>query len=104
MILLVIVASLFYRTANKKMLNGILWSVLAVLTWFGSQFIAGLIIGLTNPRMLDNDGGLILWGIVASVAGTVGLYVLMEMAAKKKLDQKPGHNDDIMDDTNFDEL
>ncbi|MEO9532973.1 MAG: hypothetical protein ABJG68_15575 [Crocinitomicaceae bacterium] len=104
MILLIIVASLFYRSAKKRALNGALWGFLAVLTWFGSQVIAGVIIGLSNPMLLDSDAALTMWGLVASIAGSIGLFVLLEMTAKKKSNKVKAISDDIMDDGDFDNL
>ena len=104
MILLIIVASLFYRSAKKRALHGALWGFLAVLTWFGSQVIAGVIIGLTNPSLLNSDASLTIWGLVASVAGSIGLFVLLEIAAKKKSNKVKTVSDEIMDDGDFDDL
>lgn len=104
MILLIIVASLFYRTAKRKKLNGALWGFLAVLMWFGAQFFAAFILVMSESDALLDDGSVTIWTLGSSIVGTIILYVLLEMAAKKKLGHKAVHSDDIMDDTNFDDL
>jgi hypothetical protein len=77
---------------------------LAVVTWFVAQVIAGVIIGLTDPRLLESDGLLMMWGFVASILGSIGLFVLLEMAAKRKTGSKVSQNDDIMDDSSIADL
>lgn len=104
MILLIIVASIFFRSAKKRALNGFLWAILAVLTWFAAQIIAGVIIAFTNERLLDNDFLVMMWGVVASVLGSIGLFVLLQLAAKRKSEKKIFQNDEIMDDPSIDDL
>lgn len=43
----IIIATIFiYKTANQNGYNAILWSVIAVVTFFGVQLLLGIIVGI----------------------------------------------------------
>ena len=103
LILVGIVAG-FYNLAKKKDLNGALYAVLAIVFWFGGQFIAGLILGVMDPYALDDMGKLIIWGLGGSIGGIAILYFILMSAAKKKESAVIETSEEIMDDTSIDDL
>lgn len=94
----------FYNMAKKRELQPVLWAVLSLVAWFGSQFIAGMILGLTNPYALNDTGSLLIWGLGGSVLGVVILYFIMESVHKSRLNKKREVNDELMDDDSSFEL
>jgi len=95
----------FYSSAQKKGLTPWVWGVLSIVSWFGSQFIFGVIWGMVNPRSgLDDVMTLLLVGLGVSITSLIILYQIMNAQAKKLGETKMGGNDEIMDDTDFDDL
>lgn len=87
----------FYNLAKKKGLNPVLYAILSIVFWFGFQFIAGFILGLTDPYALDDYGTLIIWGLAGSVLGIVVLYVILINAAKAKEQKEVVMSEDVVD-------
>jgi len=99
MILAAIIGFLFYRAAEKKNLKPWLWAILGAGSYFGGQFFAGIIIGLTNPEMLEEDNFSLLG--IALVAGLVAVgitYLVMESVGKNNKTKKESVNEDLLDD------
>jgi uncharacterized membrane protein (DUF106 family) len=52
--ILIGIGSIFFKKAKAHELNRILWSIIGVGSYFVSQLIAGVIIGLFSSELLDN--------------------------------------------------
>jgi len=99
MILIVIIAVLFYRAAGKRNLSPWLWTILGAGSYFVGQFMAGIILGLTNSAVLMGDD-LQLIG-VALIAGLIAItitYFIMEAVAKNKKQKKDVVDENLLDD------
>jgi uncharacterized membrane protein YeaQ/YmgE (transglycosylase-associated protein family) len=100
-ILIAIIAG-FYNAAKKRNLNGILYAVLSIVSWFGAQFIAALLKITIDPYSSENE--LIVVGLVGSVIGIAILFGIMHYAARKKGENQQEVSDEIMDDVTLDDL
>jgi F0F1-type ATP synthase assembly protein I len=87
----------FYNLAKKKGLNPILYAVLSIVFWFGFQFIAGFILGLTDPYAVDDFAMLVVWGLAGSVVGIIVLYFILLNAAKQREFKEMSVIDDVVD-------
>jgi phage shock protein PspC (stress-responsive transcriptional regulator) len=101
MILLIISIVGFWQRAKILNLNPWLWTVIALLSYLGSQFIAGVIIGLSNPELLDKEGLIMIIGIVVSIIALIIAWLIMERQGKIKKEVKSKSNADILDDNFF---
>jgi hypothetical protein len=101
--LLIGIFSGFYNAAQKRGLTPWVWGVLSIVSWFGSQFFLGLIWGMLNPRIgLDDAITILLAGLGISIVSLIVLFQILVAQAKNK-ETAPKHgNDEIMDDTDFD--
>ena len=97
------IGSGFYKSAKKKGLNAGLYAFLSIVFWFGPQLIAGLILGVVYPEIMDDIGLLLIVGLGSSVIGIIILAIIMNNAAKKKT-EVVRTNDEIMDDASIDDL
>ena len=104
MIALLIVAGGLYGLAKKRNLNAVLWAIIGVLAWFGGQFIGGMILGLTDPGSIDDDGALLAYGLGGAVLTSILAFVALELVYRNKQNNQPSE-EEIMDDTSsFDEI
>lgn len=101
MILLVISTVAFWQRAKSLNLNPWLWAVIGLLSYLGSQFIAGVIIGLSNPELLDKEGLIMIIGIVVSIIALIIAWLIMERQGKIKKEVKSKSNADILDENFF---
>lgn len=82
-------------------MNAILWAILGVAAWFGGQFIAGFILGLTNPDALYDDGKILVWGLGGAIATSLIVFVALEIVYRNKQGKEDEVSEDIMDDNSF---
>lgn len=82
-------------------MNPWLWAVIGLLSYLGSQFIAGVIIGLSKPELLDKEGLIMIIGIVVSIVAVIIAWLIMEHQGKIKKEVKRTTNADILDDNFF---
>lgn len=101
MILLVISTVAFWQRAKSLNLNPWLWAVIGFLSYLGSQFIAGIVIGLSKPELLDKEGLIMIIGIVVSIVAVIIAWLIMERQGKIKKEAKSTSNADILDDNFF---
>ncbi len=100
-ILIAIVAG-FYNGAKKRNLNGVLYAILSIVSWFGAQFLAALVKISIDPY--SSEGELIVVGLIGSVVGIAILFGIMVNAGNKKAEKKQDISDEIMDDVTLDDL
>lgn len=104
MLALIIVAGGLYSLAKKRNMNAILWAILGVVAWFGGQFIGGMILGATNPYGLYDDGTILAYGLGGAIGASVVTFIALEITYRNQQNKMPDSNDEVMDDTSFDEL
>lgn len=104
MFAIIIVAGGLYGLAKKRGMNAILWAVIGVAAWFGGQFIAGLILGLTDPQAAYDEGTLLAWSFGGAVGTSLLAFAVLEMVYRNKKGKVTEASDDIMDDNTFEEL
>lgn len=86
MILAILFAYFGYKKANESGRNGILWAVIALAAFIGSQLITGLVIGVgigigigffgwSENILEDYD---ILFRIIAVIPGILGGYLVLK--------------------------
>jgi len=73
--------------------------VLIVFGYFGVPFIAGVIIGITDPSILEANFMLNVISIFASLLGVLIIYLILERVVKKKklINKKGFENLDLLD-------
>src|SRR5688572_13330360 len=103
MILLVLAAFAFYRGAEKRNLTPWLWAVIGVASYFAGPFIAGIIIGLTDPYSLYDDGIINMYAIVSVLVSLIIAYVIMVLVGERKAKAKLKREEDmsLLDDDAF---
>ncbi len=89
----------FHNLAKKRELNGYVWGGLSLVGWFGGQFIAGMILGMTNPSALYDTSQLYIWGFSGSGVGLIILYIILVQVANKK--KAEIENNDLIDDDTY---
>ena len=104
MLILILVAIGLYQIAKRKeMKNKALWPVLGVIAWFGGQFLAGVVLGLTDPRSHYDDGELMIYAFVGAAVCTGIVFIMQQVAINRQQNQQEHKMDEVMDDT-FDDL
>lgn len=104
MLAIIIVAGGLYGLAKKRGMNAILWAIIGVAAWFGGQFIAGVILGLTNPQAAYDQGTLYAWSFGGAVGTSLLAFAILEIVYRNKQGKVQEVSDDIMDDSTFEEL
>lgn len=104
MIILIIIGIAFWRMAQAKELNAILWTVIAVASYFVAQLLAGFCIGLLNPYLLDNYGVVFVIGLSSGLFGVLLVWLAMNAAAKKNAEIKTDEFSDVLDDEYLEKL
>lgn len=100
MILLILAVFAFYRGAEKRNLTPWLWAVIGVASYFAGPFITGLIIGLTDPYSLYDEGVINIYAIISVIAGLIIAYVVMVIVGDNKAKKKKKQEEDstLLDD------
>ena len=102
MILLILLVvglfSAFYKLADSHDRNGWIYGGIGPVTWFGTQFIAGILIGITAPQLLSDSMNVLIIGMGTGLVGTIVCYMLI----KSHFDKNPKKsnkykNEDILD-------
>ncbi len=88
------------RAAENKGLHKILWGILAFVSFFLAQFIAGLFVGIFSPNLLEDETSLTILGLLSGIAGFVIVWLLMFYIAKRKKAMKE-ENEGLLDDDQF---
>lgn len=101
MILLIITLVGFYQRAKKHELNAWMWVLFPILAFFGSQVILGVIIGLAQPDLLNDESALTILGLVTGIVALIIMWILMERQAKIKKEGKNTSDGDLLDDNFF---
>lgn len=99
MILLIVIAIGYYRAAKARALNGIVWALIAVVSCFVAQFLAGVIIGLINPQMLKEIGLIYAVAIASSILALIFVSLAMNNMSKKEKAKVETSSDDLLDDS-----
>jgi len=95
MIAILIIAGLFYKQALNLGLNKYLWPILAVVSYFVFQLLAGFVIGIVKPSLLEDNLTIMGLGVLAGVIGVAILYFIMK---KESVKQKAKSKDaDLLD-------
>jgi hypothetical protein len=100
MILLILAAIGFYRGAEKRNMIGWLWAVIGVASYFTGPFLAGIIIGLTDPYTLYDEGTLNIYGIISAIASLIVAYIILVIVGDRKQKKKEKQDEDstLLDD------
>jgi MFS family permease len=98
MIVLIFIGIGFARLAKSRGLNQALWVVLACLSYFIGQVIAGFLIGWLNPNLLNDDLALMGYGFLGAVLAVGICYGLLEYVAKSKKQLDESVNSEMLDD------
>ena len=74
------IASSFSRKAHDKNRNRYLWGTIGIVSYFLLQVLAGIIMALIDPKLLENQVIVTIAGLVTGFAG-VGLayYILHKL-------------------------
>ena len=99
--LLVISIVGFWQRAKILNLNPWLWAVIVLLSYLVSQFIVGIVIGLSKPELLVKEGLIMVIGIVVSIVALIIAWLIMERQGKIKKEVKRTTNAEILDDNFF---
>jgi len=99
MIVLLIIGIVFYNYANRNNINKAIWVIVGLASYFVPQLIVGVVIGLTNPQMLNERGVITIIGIAVGIVGAMIGYQIMVNYAKK---EKEKIVDDNLIDSDFD--
>ena len=85
MLIAILIAVGFYRSAKKRQMNAVLWAVLGLVGWIGGQFVAIFFMGLVDPNSIDlNDRTqVMIYGIVGAVIGTILVLIFFENVPQK---------------------
>ena len=88
----------FYKLADSHDRNGWIYGGIGPVTWFGTQFIAGILIGITAPQLLSDSMNVLIIGMGTGLVGTIVCYMLI----KSHFDKNPKKsnrykNEDILD-------
>lgn len=100
-LILFVLASLFFNYAKKNNLNPILWAILAIVSFFAAQVIAGVIIALFFPNLFGDDASILAIGLISSLTGVFITYNIMRRSAQKaktKIVDAEVLDDNIKDD------
>ena len=71
------IASAFSRKAHDKNRNRYGWGTIGVVTFFGSQFIGGIIVALINADLLNDQGTVTIIGLISGIIGTGTAYYVL---------------------------
>lgn len=77
-------ATALFRLAKNNGLTGWIWSVLTIVGYLGGAFLAGIILFIVAPEMLNDRLILGLLGIVAGGLGILIVYLLLKAQINKK--------------------
>ncbi|MFT4601959.1 MAG: hypothetical protein ACI857_002145 [Arenicella sp.] len=103
-IALIVIFGIFYSAAQKKELIPWRWAVIAISTWFWSQFLLAIFWSICDSSIQTGSQPKILYVSVGfSSLALLILYQVMNSKANKKGFGKQG-NDEIMDDTSIEDL
>lgn len=90
----------FYKAAKKRNLNGALYAVLSIATWY----VAQVIVAFTMLESSFTMGEIIVGSLIGSIGAVGILHVIMVQAGNKKAQQGSSLSDEIMDDFTIDDL
>jgi hypothetical protein len=76
--ILISVASAFARIAHDKNRNRYLWGTIGVVSYFLSNIIAGVIIAMTRPEWLENQGVIMTLDLTSGFLGIVIAYLILK--------------------------
>ena len=75
--ILVSAATTFARLAHDKNRNRYLWGTIGVVSYFLTQIIVGVLIGLVKPELLEDNVTINILGMVCGFIGMgVAYYIL----------------------------
>ena len=97
--ILVSAATTFARLAHDKNRNRYLWGTIGVVSYFLTQIIVGVLIGLVKPELLEDNVTINILGMVCGFIGMgVAYYILKTLPDPT---EEVTSNADLLD-TNFD--
>jgi hypothetical protein len=71
------IATMFSRKAFDKDRNRYLWGTIGVLSYFLTQFVAGVIVNLINPELLVNKASLYIISMLSGFSGVGIAYTIL---------------------------
>ncbi len=93
----VTIATTFSRKAYDKDLNRYLWGTIGILSYFAMQIIAGVIIALTIPDLLNEQGALIAIDLCSGLIGVGIAYFILNRIPDPNDPARVGNDDDLLD-------
>lgn len=85
----------FFQLAKNNGLTPWIWAVLAFVGFFGGAFIAGIIIGILSPNMINDKVTITIWALGAGILGILLIYLILKLQIKKK--QNEIEESDLLD-------
>ena len=83
--LLIFIGTSFSKLAFDKNLNRYVWGTIGIASYFITQLIAGLIIGVTNPELLSDRGSVTIIGLITGFMGVgIAYFILHRMPVKQE--------------------
>lgn len=95
-LILIFVGRYFYKFSKDNNMKPVLWTIIGVLSYFVGAFVMGLIVGILNPRILDNLLTLTLLGLVSGLIGVTITFFIMKAQAKNAT---PSSESEVLDDS-----
>lgn len=95
-LILIFVGRYFYKFSKDNNMKPVLWTIIGVLSYFVGAFVMGLIVGILNPRILDNLLTLTLLGLVSGLIGVTITFFIMKAQAKNTT---PSSESEVLDDS-----
>jgi len=98
MILLILFGVWFYNLAKKNNLNAVLWAIIGAGSYIVGQLLAGVVVGMFAPSMINDDVALIVIGLFSGLGAVLIAYLFLQQAINNKK-QSVTIDDKIIDDT-----
>lgn len=87
----------FYRTARDGGLNGVVWSIIGIGSYYGFTFILGIFLGLFAPELVNDNMTLTLMALASGAIGVALAYLLLKRIIANKKNQSNQMTEDVLD-------
>lgn len=90
--------SAFFKLADSHDRNGWIYGGIGPVSWFGTQFIVGIIITIISPQILSDTSSIFIFGLGSGLIGTIVTYMLIRNHFIKNPKKSSKYkNEDILD-------
>lgn len=88
----------FFKLADSHDRNGWIYGGIGPVSWFGTQFLAGIIIGFLAPEVLSDTSSVFIFGLGSGLVGSIVSYLLIKNHFTKNPKKSSKYNnEDILD-------